>query len=306
MVKNGENEISIIVYGTLKNQLGPHHVGGLRGSAWPASFEASSEHQPGGADYDVIGYGLFDEFTLIEYNGPAQRVYWRDYQVAKPKFKPETSLIMDIPATINITTDTDAAEIRYTLDGTIPDKSSVLYTGPIEIDKNITITTRAFKEGLKQSQVVQQNFVYIDRDKNGLDFKYAEGIWQRVPDFDTLAISKEGHIYNFSLNGIDRRKEQFAVDYIGYIQIDQQGDYIFYLRSNDGSILKIDDEIVVDNDGAHGVEQKQGKIKLNQGLHPIRVSYFDGGGSQELQVLYQGPGLKKQLIPADKLFYRRP
>jgi hypothetical protein len=305
MVKNGENEISVIVYGTLKNQLGPHHVGPLRGSAWPASFEAASEKQPAGEDYDVIDYGLFDEFVLIEHEGEPQRVYWRDYQVAKPKINPETNLIMDLPATITITTETEAADIRYTIDGTIPDGSSALYTGPIKIDKSNTIAARAFKEGLKQSQLVQQNFVFIDKNKNGLDFKYAEGIWKRVPDFDTLKVIKKGRAYNFSFDGIDRRKEQFALEYEGYINIDQEGEYVFYLRSNDGSILRIGNEIVVDNDGDHGVEQKQGEIELTAGLHPIRVSYFDSGGSQELQVIYQGPGVKKQVIPADKLFYWR-
>jgi hypothetical protein len=64
-VKDGQNEISVIVYGTPKNLLGPHHAGELRGSAWPGSFHRAPEHQPPGANYDTIGYGLFEPFGLF-------------------------------------------------------------------------------------------------------------------------------------------------------------------------------------------------------------------------------------------------
>ncbi|MDR1962404.1 MAG: hypothetical protein LBQ50_01335 [Planctomycetaceae bacterium] len=64
-LKGGENEIAVIVYGTPKNLLGPHHAGVLRGSAWPGNFHRAPEHQPNGAAYDTIGYGLFEPFTLV-------------------------------------------------------------------------------------------------------------------------------------------------------------------------------------------------------------------------------------------------
>jgi hypothetical protein len=58
----GENEITIIVYGTLKNTLGPHHAGEMRGKAWPRAFREGPEiGPPPGESYDVIRYGIFDE-----------------------------------------------------------------------------------------------------------------------------------------------------------------------------------------------------------------------------------------------------
>ena len=57
-----ENEITIIVYGTLKNTLGPHHAGEMRGKAWPSAFREGPEiGPPPGESYDVIPYGIFDE-----------------------------------------------------------------------------------------------------------------------------------------------------------------------------------------------------------------------------------------------------
>jgi len=66
-VKNGRNEISVVVIGTPKNLLGPHHIGALRGSAWPNAFwGAPQDGPPPGTAYDVIGYGMFEPFVVIQ------------------------------------------------------------------------------------------------------------------------------------------------------------------------------------------------------------------------------------------------
>jgi hypothetical protein len=64
-VKTGENVVEVVVVGTLKNTLGPHHAGTVVGSAWPGMFQqgASPGPPPGGA-YHTLGYGLFEPFTL--------------------------------------------------------------------------------------------------------------------------------------------------------------------------------------------------------------------------------------------------
>ena len=63
-IQAGTNTVEVIVIGTLKNTLGPHHIGKLRGSTWPASFHQGPMTLPPGAAYDTIGYGLFGPFTL--------------------------------------------------------------------------------------------------------------------------------------------------------------------------------------------------------------------------------------------------
>ncbi|MCD6596314.1 MAG: hypothetical protein J7L04_01420, partial [Bacteroidales bacterium] len=52
IIKKGKNEISVVVYGTLKNLLGPHHFGSGRGSVRPASFANAPKHIPSGNEYD--------------------------------------------------------------------------------------------------------------------------------------------------------------------------------------------------------------------------------------------------------------
>lgn len=64
-LKPGQNTVTVVVFGSLKNLLGPHHAGQLRGSAWPGSFwQHPKDGQPAGEKYDVIGYGLNQPFAL--------------------------------------------------------------------------------------------------------------------------------------------------------------------------------------------------------------------------------------------------
>jgi hypothetical protein len=65
LVKRGTNEIEIVVIGTLKNTLGPHHAGQTLGAAWPNMFHRGPEKgPPPGNQYHTVGYGLFKPFVL--------------------------------------------------------------------------------------------------------------------------------------------------------------------------------------------------------------------------------------------------
>jgi hypothetical protein len=65
LIKSGANTIEVVVIGTLKNTLGPHHAGAGLGSAWPGMFQKGPETgQPPGKEYHTIDYGLFEPFVL--------------------------------------------------------------------------------------------------------------------------------------------------------------------------------------------------------------------------------------------------
>lgn len=63
--RNGENQVEVVVIGTLRNTLGPHHGEQPLGSAWPTMFQkAPNPGPPPGASYSTVGYGLFEPFRL--------------------------------------------------------------------------------------------------------------------------------------------------------------------------------------------------------------------------------------------------
>lgn len=64
-IKPGENVVEVIVIGTLKNTLGPHHGNQPLGSAWPGMFHhGPPDGPPPGGQYATVGYGLFEPFVL--------------------------------------------------------------------------------------------------------------------------------------------------------------------------------------------------------------------------------------------------
>jgi hypothetical protein len=65
-LKQGQNRISVVVYGTLKNTLGPHHNNPTLGTAWPSHFQRGAEGgYPPGSKYSLVDYGLLEDFSVI-------------------------------------------------------------------------------------------------------------------------------------------------------------------------------------------------------------------------------------------------
>ena len=94
----------------------------------------------------------------------------------------------------------------------------------------------------------------------------------------------------------DGREDAFATRQSASILVPATGEYAFFTNSDDGSRLYIDQKLVVDNDGLHGMSEQRGTIRLDAGLHEITVTYFDNGGGDGLEVSWQGPGVEKQPI----------
>jgi hypothetical protein len=63
LLQTGENSIDVIVHGSNKNLLGPHH-NNRRGIITPWSFKYSSDKQPPGKEYDLNDYGLMEDFII--------------------------------------------------------------------------------------------------------------------------------------------------------------------------------------------------------------------------------------------------
>jgi hypothetical protein len=109
---------------------------------------------------------------------------------------------------------------------------------------------------------------------------------------------------NLSIAAIDR-KENFALAFSGFIKVPVDDIYTFYLSSDYGSSLVINDLKIIDNNGTKGIATKTGKIALNAGFHPIRLSYFQGGGDRFLELYWRSEKhLIGQKIPGGVLFHK--
>jgi hypothetical protein len=100
---------------------------------------------------------------------------------------------------------------------------------------------------------------------------------------------------NFSTSG---RADLVAAVFEGFINVPATGLWTFSTESDDGSRLFIDGQLIVDNDGLHGMVDRSGQIGLEAGIHRYRVEFFENfGGAGEI-VRWQGPGTARATIPA--------
>ena len=123
-------------------------------------------------------------------------------------------------------------------------------------------------------------------EDQGLNYSYYEGVWSVLPGFDKLKAVKSGTVANFDLS-VREQDSNFGVVFSGYINVPTTGEYTFVTGSDDGSKLYIDGQEVVDNDGLHGLREREGTVTLTQGLHPIKVSYFERTGHEKLNVYWK-------------------
>jgi len=207
------------------------------------------------------------------------------------------------------------AEIRYTLDGTDPSETSEMVAGPLTITETSTVKARTFWSDGTMSSVGEDTFekvrltepVQMAGLQTGLQYSYYENEgdrWSRLPDFAGLIPKTTGKTSQFDLNRA-RREDDYGLIFQGYIDILQDGVHTFYTHSDDGTRLFIHSQLIVDNDSVHGMREVAGQIALKAGKHPIRVTFFQGGGGKGLEVFYSGPGIMKKAIPADVLYYQK-
>ena len=211
-------------------------------------------------------------------------------------------------AIVNLKPGNEKNEIRYTTDGSEPDKNSLVYTKPLNITEEMTVRANEYSpqgyflssiegEFIKQAPIKSRK---VDGAENGL--KYAYYIFDEVPIFTaglkTRKPVKTGAVEKIQFP-VKELANAFGCSFSGYITIPVEGVYTFTLLSNDGSVLYIDEKMIVDNDGAHTSEKTSGQIALQKGYHAFQLDYFQAGGGKALKAFIQGPGLNYQEIPGE-------
>jgi hypothetical protein len=92
-------------------------------------------------------------------------------QVVKPIISPNGGTFLN-EVTISLSTVTPGAEIRYTLDGSIPNISSPSYAGPFTLTSDATLKAVAFKNGYDPSEIASANFTIM----TGTGTRVADGL----------------------------------------------------------------------------------------------------------------------------------
>jgi len=194
---------------------------------------------------------------------------------------------------------------RYTTDGTAPNKDAPIFTTQLSIEqtkgvKVMLVDTEGFQGAVFEKKYVKAKPLSALKPKNikeGLSYSYYEGDFTSVPNFKELKLIEKGSTMVLDPQKVAQRIDHYAVQYRGFISVPKTGAYKFYIESDDGSKLFLDDELVIDNigfnDTTKGIPTRTGMIALKKGFHPIRIEYFQDVAREELELQYSGPGVER-------------
>lgn len=136
----------------------------------------------------------------------------------------------------------------------------------------------------------------------GVAYEYYEANLPELPVFDRLTPKETGSSMSFSIEE-RKRDDDIAFRWRGSFTAAKAGEYQFFVESDDGSRLYVNDQLVVDNGGIHPTQERNAKVKLAAGAHTIRVEYFNAGGERSLKVSWRAPGAQKEVMAAPVLFH---
>ncbi len=201
----------------------------------------------------------------------------------------------------------DGARILYSTDGSDPSESAQEYTEPLVFTEDVKIKALTMMSSGHSSSIIEINLDQQDivnglelERQSGVSYTLFDGSFKSVYDFKDLKSNNHGTVSEIGLPD-DLPKGPYGLVERGYILIERAGIYRFYTFSDDGTVLIIRDQEVVDNDGLHGGKEMSGEIALGQGWHPFELRYFQAGGGSILELEYSGSNVEKQNIKKEKL-----
>ncbi len=253
--------------------------------------------------------------TANQTRGTADNTYPYSMTNGKVASIPYTTKDLDLfidHIDVDLGSATKDANIYYTLDGKEPNENCALYTEPIKLSASTTIKAKAYKEGytpsttftIQATKAIFRNSVSAQAKENGTNYHYYEGYYSSVSQIEKSPLLSNGIMKEPSIKEA-KQADHFAYIFSGVIFIPEEGIYEFMTKSDDGSVLYIDDVKVVDNDGSHASISATGRIALKQGYHNYKLLYFEDYEGEDLNWGWKKPHASKfENIPASNLYIK--
>lgn len=269
-----------------------------------------------------VGWQLNKEnlvVTMPEFNPnnfSAEDMYAYVFEITNvPEFLPKPEITVSYSGftadpTVTIKAEKADAGIYYTLDNSGPSLSSTKYLKPIKLESTHTVKVKSFAKNKIPSDVVElqvikfeyQNSVKVSNPKPGIQYSYYELEQPTFADLVPGALAKKGVASYFNILNAEQ-EDNFGFYFEGYIKIERDDVYTFSTISDDGSLLFLNDNLLVDNGGKHGMVEKEARVALRKGYHKISLKFFESNGGHGLQVLIGQGNQEKIEIPENMLFH---
>ncbi len=180
---------------------------------------------------------------------------------------------------------------------------TVFFITDLEVNRNYAVTVQTVDVSGNRSPHSNQDIV--STQVTGLFYRHSTGAWNSLADpaiTDTWSDPEyTGRVDNLTLSP-RVQDEYFNFEFNGYLKIDRPGEYMFYLNSDDGSQLFINNQLVIDYDGFHSTCQGNAEsttcpngwgkpsepVSLSEGIHLLKVRFFQYTGGRNIVLRYGG------------------
>jgi len=116
-----------------------------------------------------------------------------------------------------------------------------------------------------------------------------------------VRVQRQINLDSITADSASLPQQNFTVEWSGWLRTDRDGQYAFATRSDDRSILEIDDRVVLDNGGG----TSSVTLAMGPGLHQVRLRFLQTDGIYELYAYWTPPGATSQApLPVQHLFVR--
>jgi len=217
--------------------------------------------------------------------------------------------------TVTLRSPNPSPQIHYTVHTADGDQDARLYSGPFVLDEDCRLLAWAESPGLAVGRPVSARFekmvaraapFALGEEPAGLEpglaYRYFEGAWSELPDFDAMTPVNEGIATTVAVPE-GAAAEDIGLVLEGYLRVLHRGLYRLHLWSDDGSILHLGDEVLIDNDGLHGTSDVHADAALEAGVWPFRLEFFQHLGGVDLQLWWEGPGIELARVPVEALWH---
>jgi predicted alpha/beta superfamily hydrolase len=183
------------------------------------------------------------------------------------------------------------SDMTYTTDGSEPTAESPRCQTKIELTGGCYLKIKSITKKYKKNPTAtyifrQENYLQglqsVKNLKQGLKYKYYEGVWDSLPDFSKLTPLRKGATENINLP-LAAKKDSFALQFEGYLHITERAMYYLWITSDDGSEFYLNNQLILENNGLHNADlPKVTVLPLEPGYYPITIRYFEKNGGESI------------------------
>lgn len=238
--------------------------------------------------------------------------------VSNVQFFPDNGILLkDKP--ISIWYFDDTTRMHYTLDGTTPTEASPEIKREMPLNGPAKLTFKRFTNRSRYDKMVTGDFtlgtapppVRLPKTSKpgGFNYAYYEGNWNGWPDIQKLQPVKTGITdKEFDLDKLPR-KNNYALVIDGFIEIKEDGYYMFLFDADKDSKLYVAGKQLMQWEGGYSHPTDTYMLPLAKGFYPFKIEYLHKKEDFRLRCSWLTPSIMNtkdpKSIPLDAQYSAR-